>query len=642
MSNNNVSDRLCPLAVRGTSVSDLERKLGFWGIFCIASGAMISSGLFVLPGLAFKQTGAAMVLSYALAAVLAIPAAMSKAELASAMPRSGGSYFFIERSMGALPGTLAGLANWFSISLKSAFALIGIGTFAQLIWAEPEPWIIKSVAIGGCAIFAALNILSVKQTGRVQIILVAALIAAIAVFIVSGVPKVRHSSFANFVPHGPRRLLATVGLVFVSFGGLTKVASVAGEVRRPGRNLPRGMFAALMLVSVLYVGAVFVTVGVHNPEELYSPDDDHVNLTPLCTAAAKTLGPGGLLLLAAAAALAFATTANSGILTASRSPMAMSRDRLLPEFFQKVSRRFRTPHISVLLTAGFMILVIAVLTIEDLVKVASTMMLMLFAMNNVAVLIMRGSKIQNYRPLYRTPVYPWVQIAGITFYLLLIAEMGLVPLATTGAFALAGVIWYFVYVRRRAYRESALVYMVRNVVSKRIYRSDLEDELREIALERDEVIHDRFDRLIQNCEILDMPAGTTAQEMFEQASQLLAPRLDVSRDELLALLEAREAESSTVIRPGLAIPHVIVEGNQLFDILLVRCRDGIAFPGHDEPVRTAFLLVGTQDERNYHLRALMAIAHIVEHPAFTDRWLAAPNPEHLRDIILLSERQRGV
>jgi len=615
---------------------DLARKLGFWDVFCIAAGAMISSGLFVLPGLAFAKAGPAMVLSYALAALLAIPAAMAKAELASAMPRSGGSYFFVERSMGALPGTLAGLANWLSISLKSAFALIGIGAFAELVGLGGGLWTIKAIAIACCVLFAMLNILSVKHTGRFQVLLVAVLLAVLAAFVGLGLPRVQHRLLAGFMDKGIGAVFATAGLVFVSFGGLTKVASIAGEVRHPGKNLPAGMFAALFVVSLVYVAAAFVTGGVLDGDKLNG------NLTPLSTAANEFLGTGGAIVLAVAAMLAFVTTGNSGILTASRSPMAMSRDGLLPRAFQRLSGRLGTPYVSILLTSAFMIAVIVTMDIERLVKVASTMMLLLFVLSNLAVLIMRSSRIQNYRPLYRCPAYPWLQLAGIAVYLLLIAEMGMVPLLTTGAFALLGVLWYVVYVRPRAHRESAFVYLVRNVVAKQIYRSNLEDELREIALERDEVIHDRFDRLVQNCSILDMPSSATVQDMFAQAAEVLAARLGIGRDELLRLFEAREAESSTVVQPGLAIPHIIVPGEGLFDIVLVRCKEGIIFPGQDEPVRAAFVLVGSGDERNYHLRALMAIAHIVQEHDFMRRWLAAPKAEHLRDILLLSKRERDV
>jgi len=620
----------------------LARRLGFWHVFCIASGAMISSGLFVLPGLAYGQAGPAMVLSYALAAVLVIPAMLSQAELATAMPRSGGSYFFIERSMGALPGTLAGLANWLSISLKSAFALIGIGAFARLIWPETTETTIKLVAIGCCAAFTGLNILSVKGTGRAQVVMVAVLVAIVLAFIVLGMPAVQHRNFERFMAKGAWNVLAGAGLVFVSYGGLTKVASVAGEVRKPGRNLPAGMFLAMGVVSVLYVAAVFVTEGVLEPLRLYDATaaPPRANLTPLSSAAGEFLGPAGVVLLAAAAMLAFVTTANSGILSASRNPMAMARDGLLPGFLQRTSRRFGTPVVSILLTAGFMVAIISALSIANLVKVASTMMLTLFLLGCASVLVMRGSRIQNYRPLFRAPGYPYVQVAGIGVYLLLIADMGAVPLLTTGLFAALGVVWYVAYVRRRISRESALVYMVRNVVAKEIYRSKLDQELREIALERDEVIHDRFDHIVKGCEIIDLPESISVEELFGRAAEILARRLRMDPAVLREKLSRRELASSTVVQPGLAIPHVVVDGHGLFDILLVRCREGVVFSPNKPPVTTAFLLIGSPDERNYHLRALLAIAQIVQEPDFARRWLAARSAEHLRDILLLSPRQR--
>ena len=622
---------------------ELQRKLGFWSVFCIASGAMISSGLFVLPGIAYRQAGPAMVISYGLAAILVIPAMLSQAELATAMPRSGGSYFFVERSMGARPGTLAGMANWLSISLKSAFALVGIGVFVELVsvqagWGRPPEYVIKAIAIGFCVLFGLLNILSVKATGRLQNVLVAVLLGVLGFFLLRGFPAVRIGAYRDFMGKGFWAVVATSGTVFVSFGGLTKVASVAEEVRKPGRNIPAGMILAVIVVSLIYVCATFITVGVTEAGEL---EGDRM---PLSLAAGKFAGPAGLIALAVAAVLAFVTTANGGILTASRSPLAMSRDGLLPAGLQRISKRFGTPHVSILLTSAFMIVVIAALSLENLVKFASTMMLTLFVLVNVSVLIMRGSKIQNYRPLYRAPAYPWLQLAGIAVYLLLVVEMGAsmhwIPLLITGLFVVVGVLWYVVYVHPRSERESALVYLVKNIVSREIYRSDLEEELKQIALQRDQVTQDRFDRLISGCEILDLPESVSAEEMFRQVAGALGPRLQIPPDQLLDKFRQREAQSSTVVQPGLAIPHVIVEGEKRFDVALVRCRDGVTFPGQDEPVRMIFVLVGSVDERNYHLRALMTIAQIVEEPDFTRRWLGTPGREHLRDAILLSARKR--
>ncbi len=627
----------------------LYRKLGLAEVFCIATGAMISSGLFVLPGQGFKVSGPAVILAYALAALMVIPALLSKAELSTAMPKSGGSYFFVERSMGALPGTLAGLAGWFSIALKSAFAMIGIGAFAKLVFQNANltdtqwEWTIKGIAVVFCIVFTVMNILSVKITARFQVVMVVILLGVLGLFVVAGIGNVRqHPNFDNFMGEGFASVFATAALVFVSFGGLTKVAAVAEEVRDPGRSIPRGMFLAFVVVTLLYVASVFVVVGVTEGSELSEGPYGH--MTPLSLGAGKFLGRWGMVLLAGAAILAFVTTGSSGILAASRNPMAMGRDGLLPSGFQKVSHRFGTPHIGILFTGGFMIVMILLLNISNLVKVASTMMLILFLLMNVAVLIMRGSGLQNYRPLYRCPLFPWVQLIGIALYISLIVTLsvvlGWVPLMTTGAFVLGGVLWYAFYVRPRSNRESALVYMVRKVVAKEIYRSELEEELREIALERDEIVHDRFDQIVKNCEILDIPEQTPADQVFARAAQLLSQRLGVDHQTLLEKFRIREAESSTVLQPGLAIPHIIVNGHNLFDILLVRCRGGIVFPQDQPPVHTAFILVGSRDERNYHLRVLMAIAHIVQEPDFTQRWLAAHSPEHLRDILLLSSRKR--
>ncbi len=630
-------------------MKSLKRRLGLRETFCIAAGAMISSGLFVLPGQAFKVCGAAVVLAYGLAALMVIPALLSQAELATAMPRSGGTYFFIERSMGALPGTLAGLANWLSLALKSAFAMIGIGAFAQLIWPDadltPEQWewLIKGVAIVFCVVFTALNVFSVRMAGWLQVVMVFGLLGVLGVFAVAGLPSIQqHPNFDNVLGKGFDSVLATAALIFVSFGGLTKVAGVAEEVRRPGHNVPRAMFLAYIVVSLLYILVVFVVVGVMDAEQLSA--GPYGNLTPVSVAAGSFFGRGGLVVLSAAAMLAFVTTGNAGILSASRSPLAMSRDGLLPRRFAKVSRRFGTPYVSVLLTGGFMIAMIALLRISDLVKVASTMMLILFLLVNVAVLVMRGSRLQNYRPLYRSPLYPWVQIAGVLIYAALVgmlaAKLGPVPLLTAGGFIVAALVWYFVYVRPRSSRESALVYMVRNVVAKEIYRSELEAELRDIAIHRDEVAQDRFDHLVTDCDILDLPDAATADELFDVAAEMLALRLHKSKESLVEGFRNREDTSSTVIQPGLAIPHVIVEGKELFDILPVRCREGIRFAEDQAPVQTAFILVGSADERNYHLRALMAIAQIVQEKGFLTRWLEAQSLEHLRDILLLSTRTR--
>jgi len=184
------------------------------------------------------------------------------------------------------------------------------------------------------------------------------------------------------------------------------------------------------------------------------------------------------------------------------------------------------------------------------------------------------------------------------------------------------------------------MHIVERVTDKAIKTVTLENELRDILIERDNIIEDRFDQLIRDCEILDVKDQQDAEVVLRQAATLLSGRLWLDEYVLFEKFLQREKESSTVIQPGLAIPHIIIEGENKFDVLLVRARGGIRFSHAPDPVKVMFILAGTKDQRNYHLRALMAIAQIVQEKRFEEKWLAARDAEGLRNLILLSTRQR--
>lgn len=616
----------------------LRKPLGALDVFCIATGSMVSSGLFVLPGLIFVVAGPAMILAYLLAGLLMIPSVLAKCELATAMPKAGGTYFFIERSLGPFGGTLAGLANWFSISFKSAFALVGMGAFAVLVFEHVSPLQMKFVAVGCCVVFALLNLVSVKAAGRVQVWLVVVLLAIVGAYVVLGTAGVEVHAYDQFMQKGWTALLAATGMVFISFGGLTKVASVSEEVKRPGRNIPLGMIAAFVVVSILYVLVVAVTVGLG----VMSADPGSPSLTPISDGAGAFFGTPGVIILSIAALFAFITTANAGILSASRAPMAMSRDQLVPKFFARVNGRFQTPHYAILFTFAFMTGVILFLDLEDLVKTASTLMLLLFVFVNVSLLIMRASKIHSYRPKFRCPGYPWMQIAATVVYGFLIAEMGRLPLTICGVFLVVGLAWYVGYVRAKVKRRSALVRVVERIVDRKLGTGTLESELKDILVERDNIVEDRFDKLIKTCTILDMEGPTDYEEFFKVVAYHTSQHLHTNADSLYHQLVDREKESTTAIAPGLAIPHMIIQGKQKFDILLARCKQGIRFQESGPPVHTVFVLLGTRDERSFHLKSLMWIAQIARSPQFKDRWMNARDEHELRNIILLAARDRDV
>jgi amino acid transporter/nucleotide-binding universal stress UspA family protein len=436
---------------------DLERDLGLLSVVAISIGAMVGSGIFILPGIALKTAGPAVILAYLVAGILVLPAALSKAEMATAMPEAGGTYIYIERGMGPLLGTIAGVGTWFALSFKGALALVGGVPYLLYLFDLP----VKPVALGLAALLVVVNLFGAKQTGRLQVGIVAVMLAALVWFVVGGGTAVTGSTYyAGFFEKGAGGLLAATGLVFVSYAGVTKIASVAEEVENPDRNLPLGILLSLVFTTLLYVLIVVVMVGVTPPEIL---SDSGV---PMIDAAEATLAWPGVVAIIVAAVLALISTANAGILSSSRYPFAMARDDLAPPSLTEISDRWGTPAKSITLTGAVMLCLIAFVEIQDIAKLASAFKIIVFALVNGAVIAFREGAADGYDPSFESPLYPWTQIAGILGGVGLIGFMGTIPLL--GAVLIIGgsVLWYLVYARGRVDREGAATDVVRRSVGQ--------------------------------------------------------------------------------------------------------------------------------------------------------------------------------
>lgn len=218
--------------------------------------------------------------------------------------------------------------------------------------------------------------------------------------------------------------------------------------------------------------------------------------------------------------------------------------------------------------------------------------------------------------------------------------MDKLPLLMTEIFIACAFAWYLAYAWKIVSRRAALVHVIERVTAKELRDTTLPEELRDIIRERDEIIEDQFDQLIRECRILDIEGRLNAEDVFREVSKILAKRLRSNEYVLTEKFLHREKEGGIVIHPDFAIPHIVVDGEHQFDVLLVRARDGITFRGVPDPVKIMFVLAGSRDERNYHLRALMAIAQIAQEKDFEQRWLAARDTETIRNLILLSARKR--
>jgi len=286
-----------------------------------------------------------------------------------------------------------------------------------------------------------------------------------------------------------------------------------------------------------------------------------------------------------------------------------------------------------------MIFAIVFLDLENLIKVASTMMLILFTLVNSSVILMRESKIVSYKPSFKSPFYPYMQIFGIVVYLFLIIEMGLLPFLITSVFFIFSIIWYFFYSKRRNLKQSALLKIVERITSREIKSSILTNELRDILLERDGIIEDKFDSIIKNAVFIDAKERLNKTGLFKLLAQKHSNKLDIPAEQLYKLY-LKEKENFESIYEGLAISNIVVEGESKFDIIVVRSKAGIHFEEGAAPTHIVFALAGTRDEKSFYLKSLMAIAQIVQNKEFIKHWKKANNIDDLKNLILLAERIR--
>ena len=414
----------------------LERSLSLITVIAISIGGMLGSGIFVLPGLAAAKTGSSVWLAYLIAALCILPAALSKSELATAMPSSGGTYVYIERAFGPILGTVAGIGLWLSLLLKSSFALVGFGAYLSIL-ISIDPDLTRIVAVFFLGLILLLNIFGVKKVGKVQIVIVALSLACLTLILIFGLPEINTVFLKPFLINGKMGLMSTVAFVYISYAGVTKVAAIAGEIKNPDKNLPRAMILSLFIMTTIYVSIAFILVG-NIPLEALEKD-----IKPIYTIANML---GGQYVGYAAAIIGVITLismANSGVLAASRFPFAMARHKLLPSFMSKIHSKYLTPTSTIILTCVTMALVILFLDVEKIAKLASAFMVMMFILVNAAVVVLRETSAQWYNPPFRSPIYPYVQIFGIVSGIILLVLLGWVPFLSIIAIFIIGVAIYF-------------------------------------------------------------------------------------------------------------------------------------------------------------------------------------------------------
>ena len=415
----------------------LQRTLSLPGAIAVSVGGMLS-GIFVLPGLAVGITGSSVWLAFLVASLCILPAVLSKSELATAMPKSGGTYVYIERAFGPLFGTIAGIGLWLSLLLKSAFSLVGLSAYLYVL-IEVDASLTKGIALLALLFILLLNVFGVKKVEKTQLIIVSISVLSLVGIIVFGTSSFDSNLLEPVFVDGSSGFITGVAFLYISYAGVTKIAAVAGEIKNPEKNLPRTMIFSLLLITTIYVFVALVLVG--NVEASILSTD----IKPIHTLF-QSIGGNALGYVAGAVGvITLLSMANSGVLASSRFPFAMGKDKLMPGFLGSVSSRFMTPVSAIITTSTLIALAILFLDVVKIAKLASAFKVLMFIFNELSVIVLRETNAQWYNPSFRSPLYPYVQLFGIFSGIVLLAYLGIMPLISVFGVFVLGFIIFMIY-----------------------------------------------------------------------------------------------------------------------------------------------------------------------------------------------------
>ncbi|OKY78943.1 MAG: Amino acid transporter fused to UspA-like domain [Candidatus Methanohalarchaeum thermophilum] len=393
-------------------------------------GTMIGAGIFVLPSVAAQDAGPASIISFIGGGVISLLAALSLSELATGMPKTGGSYYYVNHSLGTIFGCIAGFSMWIGLMFASAFYMRGFGRYVA-----STPQNIAIAALVMAAILIAVNYRGVKETGFLQNIIVILLLVLIFVFIGAGFFKVDLSNLDPFVSKGWGNVFTAIGTLYVSFIGFEVIASSAEEIKNPRKNLPLSMIAAVLTPTALYALVMFISIGTLSTPSLAQSQ------IPVADVAEIFLGPIGATAMIIGAAFATISSANASILSASRINFAMGKDKILSNWLNQIHKRYRTPYRSILVTGIFILGLIALgVKIDTLSRIAGFSYLITYILVHISLIVMRETKADDYNPSFQVPLYPVVPILGIISSIAIVALMSSTVQAVGTAIIVVGII----------------------------------------------------------------------------------------------------------------------------------------------------------------------------------------------------------
>jgi len=439
----------------------LRRSLGPWNLTALGIGSIIGTGIFVLTGTAASQNaGPALILSMIISAIGCAFSGLCYAEFSAMVPVAGSAYTYAYATIGELVAWIIGWDLILEYALSVATVAVGwSGYFVSLardvgivippsLAAPPPDGLFNLPATVIVLVVAALLVIGIKQSADTNTLLVAIKAVVLVVFVVAGASYVKRENLTPFIPpnlgpfgqFGWSGVLRGAGVMFFAYIGFDAVSTAAQEARNPARDMPIGILGSLAICTVLYMFVAVVLMGIVPYQRLNVADPLAVGID---ATGLTWLSP----VIKVAALFGLFSTMLVQLLGQTRVFYSMSRDGLLPRIFAMVHPRFRTPHLSTILTGVIIALMAGFTPIAVLSQLVSIGTLFAFVLVSLGVIILRRTAPDMPRP-FRTPFVPAVPILGAVFCL---AQMAGLPLATWERLFIwlaIGFVVYFSYSRR--------------------------------------------------------------------------------------------------------------------------------------------------------------------------------------------------
>lgn len=375
----------------------LVRALGTRQLTAAVFNYIVGVGIFGLPALVFAALGTAAPLAYLACAAIMTLVVLVFAAAGSRVSMTGGPYAYVEVALGPLPALLCGALNFLSdVSAIGAVAVLFGTSTASLLGVQGAAWN-AALVIATAVAMAVMNIRGIGLGARIVEVSTVAKLLPMGLFVVAGLFFIAPGNLQLPTLPPARDFAGAIGVLIFAFTGIEGALVPSGEVRDPSRTVPRAAIAALVLVTVLYLGIQLVATGLLGAALGQHPDD------PLAAAAAVAFGRAGRILMLTATALSAAGWMSGSILAAPRNLFALARDGFLPRRFAHVHPRFRTPDVAI---AAYVTLGIALAlsgTFVRLAIVSAAASLVVYFLSAAALIVMRRRDVRTSGEPFRLP-----------------------------------------------------------------------------------------------------------------------------------------------------------------------------------------------------------------------------------------------